>query len=88
MFKIVLGSKFIVHFKKLPISIKKKTDSLVGFLAIDYRDSRLHTKKLHGSNNFYSFRVNRDYRVIFQFLDNQTIHLLNISHRKDIYKGL
>ncbi|HEC30592.1 MAG TPA: hypothetical protein ENI66_01085 [Candidatus Yonathbacteria bacterium] len=88
MFEIFLSKDFVTHFKKLPISAKKKTDSLVGLLGIDYRDSRLHTKKLHGDNDLYSFRVGRDYRVIFYFLSGNRIYLLDIQHRKDIYKGL
>jgi mRNA-degrading endonuclease RelE of RelBE toxin-antitoxin system len=88
MFEVLLSKDFATHFKKLPIFTKKKVDILVGLLRIDYRDSRLHTKKLHGDNDLYSFRVGRDYRVIFYFIDGERIYILDIRHRKDIYKGL
>ncbi len=86
MFKIVFSKDFLKHFNKLSFKNRVVTDELIGFLAIDYRDSRLHVKKLHGANNFYSFRVGRDYRTTFQFIDGGTIYILDIQHRKDIYR--
>lgn len=66
--------------------MQMKTDTLVGLLAIDFRDSRLHAKKLHGIDDIYSFRIGRDYRGLFLFEDGSTIKLIDIRHRKDIYK--
>src|SRR3990167_8380347 len=47
----------------------------------------LHAKSLTGSlAGFYSFRITRDWRVIFQFVNPQTIKLIEAAHRKDIYR--
>ena len=88
MYKIVFSKTFIQNLKKLPKRIHVKADMLMGLLAIDFRDPRLHTKKLHGNNSWYSFRINREYRVLFMFRDGATMLILDIKHRKDIYKGV
>lgn len=59
MYRITF-TKFVRHFKRLPRSTQIRSDVLVGLLAIDFRNTRLHTKKLRGSNDWYSFRVGRD----------------------------
>jgi len=61
---------------------------MIDLLVIDYRDFRLKTKKLKTTQPLFSFRIGRDYRVIFEFVDSQTIKILDIKHRKDIYKNL
>ena len=46
----------------------------------------LHTKYLTGGlAGLLSFRITRDWRVIFQFISPDTIQLLRVKHRKDIY---
>ena len=37
---------------------------------------------------FYSFRLTREWRVIFLFQDEETIHLIKVGNRKEIYKKL
>jgi plasmid maintenance system killer protein len=50
-------------------------------------DPRLHTKTLRGKLSGYcSFRINRDWRVIFQFMTENEIKLIDIANRKDIYR--
>ncbi|MBI5400994.1 MAG: type II toxin-antitoxin system RelE/ParE family toxin [Candidatus Yonathbacteria bacterium] len=86
MYEIQTTGVFNKSFDKLPKGAQKEVMVLLGILAIDYRDQRLHSKKLHGNLIEYSFRIRRDYRCIFCFEDGNTILLLDIAHRKDIYK--
>jgi mRNA-degrading endonuclease RelE of RelBE toxin-antitoxin system len=72
----------------LPTATQVKVDELVDLLTVDFRDSRLHSKKLNLSIAIYSFRAGRDYRVLFRFSDGATIELLDVRHRKDIYRSL
>jgi len=88
MYKILFTATSIKSLKKLPKTIQTKTDALIDVLVIDYRDTRLQTKKLHTSQSLISFRVSKDYRTVFEFVDSQTIKILDIKHRKDIYKQL
>lgn len=86
MYKILFANKSIKSLKKLPKSIQNKTDSLVDILIIDFRDNRLKTKKLNTILPLFSFRISKDYRAIFKFMNSSTIKILDIKHRKDIYK--
>jgi mRNA-degrading endonuclease RelE of RelBE toxin-antitoxin system len=88
MYRILFTDKSIKSLNKLPKSIQNKTDLLVDVLVIDYRDNRLKTKKLNTTQSLFSFRISQDYRAIFEFVDSQTIKVLDIKHRKDIYKKL
>lgn len=88
MYKILFTDKSIKSLNKLPKSIQNKTDLLIDFLVIDYRDNKLKTKKLNTIDSLFSFRISQDYRAIFEFVDSQTIKILDIRHRKDIYKKL
>lgn len=48
----------------------------------------LHTEKLEPKHrNLWSFRIDKNYRVIFTTQNNQTILLLDIGHH-DIYKKI
>ena len=61
--------------------------SLISLLQENPFHSRLHTKRLSGPlAGFLSFRISRDWRVVFQFLDTHTIKLLRAANRKDIYR--
>jgi len=88
MYRIVFTAKSINSLKKLSKSIQKKTDVLVDILVIDYRDTRLRTKKLKTDKSLYSFRIGREYRAIFEFKNSSIIKILDVKHRKDIYKKI
>lgn len=83
---VILEQSFLKSAKKLPENIKKKLPKLVELLKQNAYHPSLHTKKLHGDlSGFLSFRITRDWRVIFYFKDQETIHVLEVNHRKDIY---
>lgn len=85
--KIVYGDAFLKSAAKLPIAQQRKLDSLVSLCTDNPFNSKLHTKRLTGSlKGFLSFRITRDWRVVFQFLDAETIQLLRVAHRRDIYR--
>lgn len=88
MYRILFTDTSIKSLNKLPKLTQNKTDSLIDVLVIDYRDFRLKTKKLNTAEPLFSFRISQDYRAIFEFVDSQTIKILDIKHRKDIYKKL
>ncbi len=76
-------------FKKKSVKLPKNSIKIYSkqkqiFLR-NWMDPRLHTKKLVGSQD-YSFRITRNYRVIFYFYKDETVIFANIGHRKDIYE--
>ena len=52
----------------------------------NWRDSRLHIKKLYGFEDALSFRVTRNWRVLFYFQNKTTAIFFEIDNRKDIYR--
>ncbi len=72
---------------RLDPHVRQKLAALIEILEQNPYDPRLHTK--HLSEPFagvLSFRVTRDWRVTFHFNDTSTIQLLEVKHRKDIYR--
>lgn len=49
---------------------------------------QLHTKKLSGKlKSQYSFRITREYRVMFELLEKNVVAFTAVKHRRDIYKA-
>lgn len=87
MIKIVYGNYFLKSAKKLPVKQREKLAALLEILNENPFHNFLHTKALIGPlAGFYSFRITRDWRVIFEFISPKEIKLVEIGHRKDIYK--
>ena len=85
--EIYFGNHFVRNAKRLPEVQKRRLAQLLTLLARNPYDSKLHTKHLTGKlSGIYSFRVGRDYRVLFQFLSPTEIQLVDVAHRKDIYR--
>ena len=89
MIKIVYGKLFIKSAKKLPKKLQNKLADLIIIFSDKPYNSLLHTKPLTGKLlGFYSFRINREWRVVFQFNNSSEIQLIKVGHRKDIYRKL
>ncbi len=87
MLRIVFGKRFLNSVRALPNAQQKKFDALLLRLQRNPFDPLLHTKHLTGPlAGLLSFRIARDWRVIFQFIDPNTIQLIVAKHRKDIYQ--
>ena len=87
MYSLIFGKTFFSSIKKLDKGLKIKTDKQLKLLQQDPFHPKLHSKYLHGKlDNSYSFRVGKDYRVVFRFMQNRIIQLLTIKHRKEVYK--
>ena len=85
--RIVYGEGFLKSVAKLPLSQQRKLEQLLKVCSANPFDPRLHSKRLAGPlQGFLSFRITRDWRVLFQFVDADTIQLLRVAHRKDIYR--
>ncbi|MCI0619945.1 type II toxin-antitoxin system RelE/ParE family toxin [Candidatus Wolfebacteria bacterium] len=85
--RLTYSKVFLKRLSKLPVSVQEKTDGLLLLLSVDIRHPLLHTKRLRTMDDLYSFRIGRDYRCIFRILDTETVHLVDIAHPKDIYRG-
>ena len=81
---------FRTHSKRaklLPVAQQRKLAALLIFLQQNPYDTRLHTKRLSARlTGLLSFRIGRDWRVLFRFLDEETIMLVDVGHRRDMYR--
>lgn len=84
--KIIYHPKFKKEYKKLPTKIKNLACKKEEIFRVNNFDHRLNTHKLHGGlADFWSFSVNYKYRIIFEFIDNDTVRFYAIGNH-DIYE--
>jgi len=87
MYKLVFGSQFLKSAEELDKKLKLRLKSNLDVLSRNPFHPRLHTKSLSGKlTGYHSFRIGRDYRVIFEFISSDSIYLLKVGNRKDIYR--
>lgn len=87
MIRIVYGPRFFKSVRLLPTAQQRKLATLLEVFSHNPADRRLHAKHLAGElAGFHSFRITRDWRVMYQFLDPETVQLLLALHRKDAYR--
>lgn len=87
MRQLVFGRKFLGSAEKLENKLKPKLKTSLDILLKNPFNPRLRIKSLSGKlSDLYSFRLSKDYRVIFKILSDEEIILINVGHRKDIYR--
>ena len=87
MYQLIFSSQFLKSSEKLDNKIKPKLKLSLDVLSENPFDARLQTKSLSGKlSGQYSFRLGKDYRVVFRFYPDSTIFLLKVGNRKDIYR--
>jgi len=85
--KIVATKHFLKTAGLLPAEVQNKLDTLLVLFAQNPFHPLLHTKRLKRElAQAFSFRISRDWRAIFVFEDKDTIKLVNVGNRKDIYR--
>ncbi len=85
--QVVYTDRFLDQAKELPKETQTKLARLLELLEVNPFNPLLHTKRLIGRlSHEYSFRITRDWRVIFIFLDADSIKLVRVRHRKDVYR--
>lgn len=84
--KITETAQFRKSYESLDKSTQKKTKKQFQLFIKNLFHPSLNTEKLEPKNkNIWSFRIDRNFRVIFTFLDQVTILLLDIGPH-NIYK--
>ncbi len=84
--KILYTREFQKEFQKLPPRVKKIYYKQEKIFRQNWKDPRLHVKKLKDHPFPFSFRITRNYMVIFVFVEENTVLFATIGHRKHIYK--
>lgn len=78
--KIYYSSKFVREYKKLPTSIREQAKKSEKLFRVDPFNPNLKTHKLHGPlKEFWSFSIDFDHRVIFEFYKNGIVWFHSIG---------
>ncbi len=88
MYRIIRTDDFERAMEKLPGSIRLLCETQITLMGSDWRDSRLHIKKLREQGGMYSFRITRHYRALFYFDKNDNVIVFDVDHRKDAYRKI
>ncbi|MDO8463616.1 MAG: type II toxin-antitoxin system mRNA interferase toxin, RelE/StbE family [bacterium] len=84
---LVYTRTFLRDAARLPHDIRARLLVQVEHLRNNPADARLHHKKLHGRlEGLESFRITRNYRVLYRHQQQMTYLLLAVDDRKDIYR--
>lgn len=87
MIQIIYSRDYLKSAKWLPKARLRKLSLLLKLLSTNPYHPLLHTKRLSKElTGYLSFRITRDWRVIFQFVDEETIMLLRVANRKGAYR--
>ncbi|KPJ56278.1 hypothetical protein AMJ49_05285 [Parcubacteria bacterium DG_74_2] len=85
--EIFTTEEFETNYKKLPLKIKKKAERKEKLFQNNPFHPLLHTEKLEPkSKEVWSFRIDREYRVLFRFINSDKILLLTVGHHNWIYR--
>lgn len=84
--RVIRTAEFERSLRTLPAAMRRLFEVQERRLRDNWRDSRLHLKKLREIGGVFSFRITRSYRALFYFNRNGDIILFDIDDRKDIYR--
>ena len=85
--KLSYTKRFLKSAAKLPKTEQVKLAALLSKLAESPDHPQLHIKKLQPPlADYYSIRINREYRVLLRIVSPEEIILTKVGHRKDVYR--
>lgn len=86
MLALVLTQAFEKQFCKLPASIQKKAVKQQDIFIQNPLYPSLHTEKLQPkTKELWSIRVDKKYRIVFRYLDNDEVLLLYVGPHDEVY---
>lgn len=84
--KIILSDRFVAFYKNLPKAIQKKIKRQIQLLAENPRHPSLQTKPIQGTNGIYEARVDINYRMTYERLEDDTLLLRVVAKHDEALK--
>lgn len=85
-YEIVYDTSFVRQYKKLPEDLKKEVKEKIELLKHKKHHESLRVHKLKGRlAKFYSFSVTYSHRIIFEFIEKDTMIFIIKFGSHDIY---
>ena len=87
MAEIFVTEEFEKQYQKLPLAIQKKAEKKEKIFCQDPFYPSLHTEKLEPrSKEVWSFRIDKEYRILFRHINPNKILFLACGHHNWIYR--
>lgn len=87
MIQIIFTKEFVKAYNKLSITIQIKAEKQGNIFSINPFHPSLKTEKLQPKNKeIWSFRIDKNYRVLFRFIDKNKVLFLTVGPHDWIYK--
>jgi addiction module RelE/StbE family toxin len=81
--KILYSPQFARKYKKLPKEVKEEAEKKEVIFRKNPFDKSLKTHKLHGRlKDLWAFSISQDYRIIFEFGENDTVYFHTVGDHK------
>ena len=86
--EVVYKPIFVRQYKKIQKALQQEVKEKIGLFQKDPSHSFLKVHKLHGKlRGFYSFSVNYEYKIVFEYETKQRASLLVVGNH-DVYKDI
>ena len=89
MNKLIWDDGFKRKYKKLTTSnkiLQNEIEEKLNYFVENSFDPRLKTHKLMGKfYGFWAFSINYQYRIVFEFLEDSNIFLIDIGTHDEVY---
>ncbi len=86
MVKILFSEKFVVQFESLPLKIQNLAHKKIDIFCTNPKHPSLKTHKLNGVlNGYFSFSIDYQLRIVFEYGKNGVVHFLKIGNH-DVYR--
>lgn len=80
MLKIIYTEKFISQFELLDHKTQKLAEKKIDIFIVNYKHPSLKTHKLNGVlDGYFSFSVNYQIRIVFEYGKKDTVYFLKIG---------
>ncbi|MFA6405011.1 MAG: type II toxin-antitoxin system mRNA interferase toxin, RelE/StbE family [Candidatus Paceibacterota bacterium] len=81
MLKIIFAEKFISQFELLDRKTQRLAERKIDIFKVDYKHPSLKTHKLNGVlDGYFSFSVNYQIRIVFEYGQKDTVYFLKIGN--------
>ncbi len=85
--QLIVTDEFIKRYQELPKAIQAKAAKQEKLFRQNPFYPSLHTEKLEPKNQqVWSFRIDKNYRIIFRWLKRNQVLFLTVGHHNWIYK--
>ena len=87
MIEVLITEEFEKQYRKLPLSIQKKAEKKEQIFRQNPFYPSLCAEKLEPkSKEAWSFRIDREYRILFRYLNSNKVIFLACGHHNWIYR--